>query len=1359
VGLEIPAEVQWLSWIVGTDWPEGDETAMRRCAEAWHQAASDVNELIPELQRSAANVLSSVQGAAADSFEQYWEKFVASDPQYIPKLVELCESLASQVEQGALDIEYAKYMFIALLIITAIEIAMLIASAFATFGASTAAIPAVEAAAQVTARTIFQRLLIAIARHAAIGALQGAGLDVLIQGIQIAKGDREGLDLKKTALAGMDGAIGGAISGGVGHGLGHAPGLGGVADSAAGNMVRGAARGAIAEGVSGVGSTLAGAAIHGEPLTLEGLAKGATSGAFGGGVGGARDGLNTYNDAVDGGPGTAGADGNSPAVPEVAPVPDFASADGGSSDSGGTTGGGTSGGSSDGSSGGSTGSSGGSASGGSSSGEGGGSSYTSGGSSGGGGSTTPAGSGTTTASYGDGGSAAPSSGGSSPYSDGASYNRVATTLGGDAPASGSAAPSTTNLAGSAPAFGGGAGTAASPAAFGDGGSAGTTSQGGGQPVGGGGGVGTTEGGDGGSGRGGGASAGGASPGGGAGGGVYGGAPGGSTPGSAGSPGGGYSGSPGGAGVVPPGAMGGHPGAAPAGPRGQAPSTSADGTPGDGAPAPEPSAATAPSSALPPPGPSAPETRTAEHSEGGTPAAVEEGPGADMSSDAEGSGGSAPSGAVFMAPPIAPAMGGPGAGAGGRSHSAGSTGGSGARLRFDSPDQRPVEPLIVSDAAAERAASGGAASPGEGPPGDRPADQATTGRSETDDQPVADDATADEAARPGEGEAVPSGLPEHLHEVYGSSEATPAGRSLYGPDEQNMRDLARRVQADPNQYVLDGHGTPDGVRAGGRTLNARDVADIIRNDPNWNGREVLLLSCDTGREGAAFAAALAGELGVPVVAPDGLAWSDNQGRVFSASSSGPPAQDGSRSPTWPPDGDWNTFRPDGSSAPAGDRGFAPSRPGDTAAAAAVPPEGAAARDAPTDRPPEEGGDSDGGDWRAPLDEWRQGEGADWRDEAVQQVADEYGLADNPEAVRALSDAYEVVRDHMGPFVVEVANRMLEDFRARVAEDPGHRIVFVGRDGEALALAVRGLDPDFFERHCSEVTVSRKLAELALLDAEARAGRKLLNPPFRWRGIEQADVLGSYELMQEYLRGQGVPIDRAGSSVTMVDSSFKGTVQEMLSATFPGTEFQGAYIWHGAAAGDPHPGTKTGYAQHLEWPRDPADRGNIWETLVYEDALRGVLSSPARFGPDGQPEQHATRFDDDAMEGLSPARVSDRFADGLVRDAIRDINQRAIEDYARRIAGLEDPDAELAEGFQAFGDQVGNWWRNEGEVNPAFSEFLDSFVRREDWQQVKGLEEHIARAGSTDEEARSLRETFDGLGSLAAKREFLDQIERA
>ncbi|MGH3387969.1 MAG: WXG100 family type VII secretion target, partial [Actinomadura sp.] len=334
---------------------------MRRAADAWTEAGTDINELIGDLQATAAKVLGAVEGAGADAFQMYFEKFVATDPQYLPKLAQACEALGQALDSGATEIEYAKYMFIALLIITAIEIISLLAAAWATFGGSAAAIPAVEAGAQIASRTILQRLLSALGRglvrKIVIGALRGMGeavlLDLGIQALQIAQGNRDGFDLSKTGAAALDGAIGGAISGGIGHGMGKVPGLEEGAGNALSGLVRGAAREGISEAVSGVAGTVASAAIHGESLSGEDLAKGATSGAFGGAVGGGKSGLSDISTPHVDSPNFGGA--SNPASPSGG-APDGGSGagspGGGSGDGSGA--GGSGGGSGDGSGGGSS---------------------------------------------------------------------------------------------------------------------------------------------------------------------------------------------------------------------------------------------------------------------------------------------------------------------------------------------------------------------------------------------------------------------------------------------------------------------------------------------------------------------------------------------------------------------------------------------------------------------------------------------------------------------------------------------------------------------------------------------------------------------------------------------------------------------------------------------------------------------------------------------------------------------------------------------------------------------------------------------------------------------------------------------
>lgn len=166
-----------------------------------------------------------------------------------------------------------------------------------------------------------------------------------------------------------------------------------------------------------------------------------------------------------------------------------------------------------------------------------------------------------------------------------------------------------------------------------------------------------------------------------------------------------------------------------------------------------------------------------------------------------------------------------------------------------------------------------------------------------------------------------GTPERraqIEEAEATRQQTPAGSSYH--DRPALNEHAQRVRDDGVHHTLDVHALPEGrFRIGDRTFSAEEVADMLRNDPSWDGRPIRLLSCDAGNSG--LAAELADELGVPVTAPRGLVWTDSGGRVF-ASDIGPDGR-----PVWPPDGAWDTYDPAGSTTEVGNDGFHPPRDGE------------------------------------------------------------------------------------------------------------------------------------------------------------------------------------------------------------------------------------------------------------------------------------------------------------------------------------------------------------------------------------------------------------------------------------------------
>jgi hypothetical protein len=139
-----------------------------------------------------------------------------------------------------------------------------------------------------------------------------------------------------------------------------------------------------------------------------------------------------------------------------------------------------------------------------------------------------------------------------------------------------------------------------------------------------------------------------------------------------------------------------------------------------------------------------------------------------------------------------------------------------------------------------------------------------------------------------------------------AEQTPAGVSHHRGD-PTMGDLPHRVPADPNRFTADTHITPDGHAViGGQTLTPEQYGDLLRRS-GWDGViPIRLIGCDASTNG--FADRLAQHLGVEVLAPTHAAWTDANGNVFSASTI--TNLDGTRSPRIPPDGQWQTHHPNG-----------------------------------------------------------------------------------------------------------------------------------------------------------------------------------------------------------------------------------------------------------------------------------------------------------------------------------------------------------------------------------------------------------------------------------------------------------------
>ncbi|TVT36663.1 hypothetical protein FNH05_25390, partial [Amycolatopsis rhizosphaerae] len=180
-----------------------------------------------------------------------------------------------------------------------------------------------------------------------------------------------------------------------------------------------------------------------------------------------------------------------------------------------------------------------------------------------------------------------------------------------------------------------------------------------------------------------------------------------------------------------------------------------------------------------------------------------------------------------------------------------------------------------------------------------------------------------------------------------SERTPSGISYHAGDPE-MGDLPHRVKPDPQgRYTVDVDVTRDGqARIGDRLYTPDEFADILCGSGDYDGRPIRLIGCDASSNG--FASWLSRELDTEVVASTKRAWTDSHGHVFSTDFEIGP--DGRMRPRIPPNGEWHTHRPDGSSRRSGNDGFAPeSRQGEP-------------QDVDVDSARHRGDGDESGDWR-------------------------------------------------------------------------------------------------------------------------------------------------------------------------------------------------------------------------------------------------------------------------------------------------------------------------------------------------------------------------------------------------------------
>ncbi|OBA57210.1 hypothetical protein A5647_24340 [Mycobacterium sp. 1100029.7] len=296
MGIEIPAGLQWVSYLAGEKWPQGDETAMFQIGDDWNSSAQQISDLIPKLQQAQSQTASAVTGETASAVADQFQSLLSGDSS-IDNLASAMSSLGSLATQTGTQIQYTKLQILSTLGIAAAEIAYALSSVEWTFGASLAWIPPIEAITMAVVRQLVsqlvKRILAAAAealtktglrqlvKDAAVGAVTGAAIgvvqDLAIEAYQIHEGVRSGIDWKQVGEISIGAVVGGA-AGAIAHGfisksLGESTTIGGKA-----------LKGAVTHFSVGAIGNVAGGVATGGGLNAEDIFGGAGGGAVSGGI-------------------------------------------------------------------------------------------------------------------------------------------------------------------------------------------------------------------------------------------------------------------------------------------------------------------------------------------------------------------------------------------------------------------------------------------------------------------------------------------------------------------------------------------------------------------------------------------------------------------------------------------------------------------------------------------------------------------------------------------------------------------------------------------------------------------------------------------------------------------------------------------------------------------------------------------------------------------------------------------------------------------------------------------------------------------------------------------------------------------
>ncbi|MEU1360046.1 toxin glutamine deamidase domain-containing protein [Micromonospora zamorensis] len=235
-----------LDWVVGVQWPEGNERAVWDVADQWYEVATVLAGPHTDAATAAAEVHSGYGGVGAvdAAFVAAWRGIAEGADAPLPVLLAVTADLGRLVEECGCDIEGAKLEVWIELGILVIELLSVAVAAVLTAGAATPAAGAAMTATRLLIQQIFKRLMgqlaskslrhglkeageraakevtrggvRGLAKRATRGGLEEAaeesGVTLATQAYQNSAGRARGLDMTDLGASAVGGLAGGAVA-------------------------------------------------------------------------------------------------------------------------------------------------------------------------------------------------------------------------------------------------------------------------------------------------------------------------------------------------------------------------------------------------------------------------------------------------------------------------------------------------------------------------------------------------------------------------------------------------------------------------------------------------------------------------------------------------------------------------------------------------------------------------------------------------------------------------------------------------------------------------------------------------------------------------------------------------------------------------------------------------------------------------------------------------------------------------------------------------------------------------------------------------------------------------------------------